>query len=116
MAQYTMATLAHGEPRSTGRRRQQRDGNTRIPARASPRLGRRWRGGAMEATNGGGLSSTRGSSRERGKGAVRAGGAHCLLQGREGGGGGRDRWGGGGKWHPQWSHYQSDGRGGNVVE
>jgi hypothetical protein len=41
----------------------------------------------MEATNDGGLSSAqgrrkaRGNSRERGKGAVRAGDAHCLLTG-----------------------------------
>jgi hypothetical protein len=64
---------------------QQREGNTGILARDSP--GRRWwwRGGATEAMNGGGLSSmrgrpkARGRSRQKGKGAVRVGGAHCLL-------------------------------------
>jgi hypothetical protein len=39
-----------------------------------------------------------------------------LLYGLEGGGGGRDRWGGGDKWRPQWSHYQSDGGGRNAPE
>jgi hypothetical protein len=77
-----MATLEHGSS-SVGA--QQREGNTGIPAQASLGLGRRWRGGATEATNGGGLSSARGrrkargSSRERGKGALRAGGAPRLL-------------------------------------
>jgi hypothetical protein len=73
------AALVHGGPRIgprrwlTGARPNSRsearwpvgggttgEGNTGIPAQASPRLGRRWRGGAMEATNDSGLSSMRG--------------------------------------------------------
>jgi hypothetical protein len=71
-----MATLEHG---SSPAGAQQREGNMGIPAWASPGLEWRWRGGTVEVTNGGGLSSergqqkARGSSRERGKGAVRAG-------------------------------------------
>jgi hypothetical protein len=44
------------------------------------------------------MEGVRELKRERGKGAVRARGAPRLLYGREGGGGGRDRQGGCGKW------------------
>jgi hypothetical protein len=47
----------------------------------SPEHERRQRGGATEEKIGGSLSSARGSSGERGKGAVRAGGARRLLKG-----------------------------------
>jgi hypothetical protein len=50
-----MATLEHG---SSPAGVQQREGNTMILAQASPKLGLRWRGDAMEATNNGGLRST----------------------------------------------------------
>jgi hypothetical protein len=43
-------------------------------------------------------------------------GGHRILQGWERGVGGRDRWGGSGKWHPQWSHYRSEGGGLNAAE
>jgi hypothetical protein len=79
MARLTTATPAHGEPGSMGRWQligawargdsehgsspagvQQREGEMGIQARASLGLGRRWRGGAMEAMKSGGLSSPRG--------------------------------------------------------
>jgi hypothetical protein len=52
-----VATLERG---SSPVAAQQKEGNMGISAQASPGLGRQWRGGAMEATNGGGLSLVRG--------------------------------------------------------
>jgi hypothetical protein len=52
-----VATLERG---SSPVAAQQKEGNMGISAQASPGLGRQWRGGAMEATNGGGFSLVRG--------------------------------------------------------
>jgi hypothetical protein len=82
----------------------------------SPELGWRWGGGA--AAVGLRLQVAMASTRERkGGGEEKGWGAppECrypfIWSGR--GGGGWDRRGSGGKWRPQWSHYQSEG-GGNY--